>query len=1150
MRNSLSISQVLKTWVLFFVMYACCANAALADGSVRHALFVNASTSPNKTSIIRLVNVSDLNGSVTATAYDETGAIVGTPNATLGTLAAQQMRTFTSAQLESALGYQPSIGTAKYRIMFSSNLASFELLNFIKDNATGNLTSGQAQTGERIAGTGTSSIRHALFVNPSSSLNKTSVIRVINLNSQGGTLSATAYNEAGSVIGTPNAALGTLAAQQMRTFTSAQLESALGYTPSATTAKYRIVFSATLPGFELINFIKDNASGNLTLGQAQTDTRAVGSASTSTRNALYVNASTGVKKTSVLRVINLNDQAGTLTATAYDEAGAIVGNANAALGAIAAQQMLSFTSAQLEAAIGYVPSSGNAKYRIVLRATLPSFEVINFVKDIASGNLVLAQEQIDDRVPGTANSSTRQALFVNASTSTSKTSVLRLINLNDQAGSITATAYNEAGAIVGNANAMLGALAAQQMRTFTSAQLEAAIGYTPAAGTAKYHIEFKVNLPSFEIVSYNKTVMIVTLGATPSTTSAPAMITLSASVNETDEGVARIDFYNGAVLLAGTNNAPYRYDWTGIAAGSYTVSAKATDSLGAVISSNPVAITVRESTGTLSNVRKDAARFLRQATFGASRDAIDSLVAQGYAAWLDQQFAKPQVLHLDTVKADPALPENPWAVTMPSIWKQYFEGDDQLRQRVGYALSQIFVVSLANNTVQDAACGPAHYLDILNLHAFGNARDLLRDITLNPIMGEYLSMKESAKADPVLQTQPDENYAREVMQLFSIGTVMLNNDGSVKLDASGLPIPTYNEDTVKGFSKALSGWTFAGQDQTKSWRWLYPDIWDSDVTLRTQKACAAWTSPMQPWTAKYRSSDDTRDLAGPAHDTGSKQLLVYPGARYSTLPANQSAQTDLDNVIDNLFYHPNVGPFLSKQLIQRLVTSNPSPLYIDRVAQVFNNNGNGVRGDMKAVVRAILLDVEARSLYLAGQPTYGKLTEPVIRFVQMHRAFNARRADGYYDLWDLSAPTALNQNPLRAPSVFNFYHPDFAPAGPLTQAKLVGPEFEITNASSVAGFADFSKWGIIGGFDHGSSDLGSRMLPDYSYYLGLTNTPAALLDELDLVLTSGSMNPVFKAQIVQAVGKVNSSDAAAKSLERLNMALWLIINSPDYSVQK
>ena len=563
--------------------------------------------------------------------------------------------------------------------------------------------------------------------------------------------------------------------------------------------------------------------------------------------------------------------------------------------------------------------------------------------------------------------------------------------------------------------------------------------------------------------------------------------------------------------------------------------------------------TVCTSPPSAAEVRKDAARFLRQATFGAQRGAIDALVTQGYTDWLDKQFAKPAISHLATVTADPNLPEAPWTPTMASLWKQFFEGDDQLRQRVGFALSQIFVVSMRSNTVQDAACGTASYLDALNRGGFGNFRDLLKDVTLSPVMGEYLSMKQSAKADPVLQTQPDENYAREVMQLFSVGLVMLNNDGSVKLDADGKPIPTYNEDTVKGFAKALSGWTHAGQDQSKPWVWIYPDIWDPDPIIKTQKACPAWSAPMQPWTAGYRPSDgnNNRVIAGPAHDTGAKQLLVYLGSPYSTLPAGQSPQTDLENVLDNIFFHPNVGPFIAKQLIQRLVTSNPSPQYVQRVAQKFNDNGSGARGDMKTVVRAILLDSDARSLSVASQPSFGKLTEPAVRFVQFHRAFNAKRASGYYDLWDLGAPTFLNQSPMHAPSVFNFYHPNFTPGGPMTAANLVGPEFEIADTSALAGFSDFSRWGILPGFGNGDTDVGHAITPDYSYYLGLINNPASLLDELELVLCAGCLDPTLKSQIVQAVGKISlTGNVAAQSQERLYTALWLIINSPDYSVQK
>jgi hypothetical protein len=493
----------LKTLIVILALVACNAQAAT---SVRDALFVNASTSGNKTSVIRLVNLAAQSGNITASAYNEAGNPVGTPNASLGTIASQQMLTFTSAQLEAAIGYAPVAGTAKYRVVFNSDLASFELINFVKDLASGSLTSGQAQIDRRILPAASSSVRNALFVNPSSSLNKTSVLRLINLSDQAGTMTATAYDEAGSVVGTPNAALGPIAAQQMLTLTSTQLEAAIGYLPAASTAKYRTAFTANLPGFELINFIKDIASGNLTLGQAQTDNRASAATNPSVRNAFYMNPSTNVGKTSVIRLINLDPQSGNVTATAYGEAGSVAGIANTPLGTIAARQMLSFTSAQIEAALGYTPASPNAKYRVVFSANLANFELINFIKDVATGNLVLAQDQIDDRAAGSAGSSSRNALFVNASTSPSKTTVLRLINPNDGSGAITATAYNEAGSVVGNANAALGAIAAQQMRTFTSAQLEAALAFTPTSPTAKYHIAFSANLPGFEVLSFIETV--------------------------------------------------------------------------------------------------------------------------------------------------------------------------------------------------------------------------------------------------------------------------------------------------------------------------------------------------------------------------------------------------------------------------------------------------------------------------------------------------------------------------------------------------------------------------------------------------------------------------------------------------------------------
>jgi uncharacterized protein (DUF1800 family) len=550
----------------------------------------------------------------------------------------------------------------------------------------------------------------------------------------------------------------------------------------------------------------------------------------------------------------------------------------------------------------------------------------------------------------------------------------------------------------------------------------------------------------------------------------------------------------------------------------------------------------------------DAARLLSQATFGATQAEIDRVSALGPAAYLEEQFNLPQTLHLTTVRNDPNYPQKPWSVTTPSIWKQYFEGNDQLRQKMVSALSQIVVVSLQNNVVNDQACGAAAYLDILGRNAFGNFRNLLKEVTLSPAMGEYLDMKQSAKADPTLNSVASENYARELLQLFSIGPVMLNQDGSVQF-SGGKAINTYSEANVQDFAKALSGWTFAGQDQTKTWRWLYPDVpypGDTSVAGQPEKACVGWSSPMQPWKATYRSSDDKRDITGGAHDATAKTLLTYPGstARKQTLPAGQTPEQDLEDVIENVFNHPNVGPFIAEQLIQRLVTSNPSGGYVYRIAAVFNDNGAGVRGDLRAVVKAILLDSEARAPAAGQASSFGKLREPIQRFTQFHRAFGAKRSSGYYDIYDLGGSDSLGQSPVRAPSVFNYYHADFAPSGVLASAGLVGPEFEITNSATISGFMDFSKYGIINGFDQYASDTTRWLKPDYSAYISMAGNPTQLVDALNLVLMAGSMSAQFRTQLIDVATKLTDGNATTQSTERVKTVLWLMLNSPEYSIQK
>ncbi len=548
-----------------------------------------------------------------------------------------------------------------------------------------------------------------------------------------------------------------------------------------------------------------------------------------------------------------------------------------------------------------------------------------------------------------------------------------------------------------------------------------------------------------------------------------------------------------------------------------------------------------------------AARLLARGTFGSTRNEILRVARIGADAWLSEQFAMPATSFTGYVQPMLLGGMEQWEVNSPAIWRQLMQGNDQLRLRTMYALSQILVVSMENNTVQDAYCGPTSYLDLLATHAFGNFGDLLKGVALNPVMGEYLNAKGSAKTDPVTGQIPNENFARELLQLFSIGTVMLNQDGSVIKDGLGKPIPTYDQAEVQGFAKAISGWTFAGQDQATPWRWLYPDIWNSDHVIKVQKACPAWSQPMQPWLTAYRSADDTRTIAGPAHDATAKQLLSYPGAVFSMLPASQTPQQDIDQAIANIFNHPNVGPFIGRQLIQRLVTSSPSPAYVARVAAAFNNNGSGVRGDMKAVLRAILRDPEAVGLSFTRHPKWGKLREPVIRFVQAHRAFNGivNNAQQYYEIWELTGSDSLSQDVLRAPSVFNFYSPRYAPSAAFGADGSSAPEFQITTTDSVAGYADFSKWGIIGGFR--SWDAGAVpsywIKPDYSYYTGIAADATRLVDELDLVLAEGMLDPAFKSALVASIAKIGNASAGDRE-ERFKTALWQILNTPDGLVQK
>ncbi len=511
---------------------------------------------------------------------------------------------------------------------------------------------------------------------------------------------------------------------------------------------------------------------------------------------------------------------------------------------------------------------------------------------------------------------------------------------------------------------------------------------------------------------------------------------------------------------------------------------------------------------------RDAARFLTQATFGPTQTELDRLPQLGYQAWLNEQFsatAASHVAYLDAAKA--AGIEINTHHTMEPFWAQALAGRDQLRARVMFALSELFVISNASGPLEGEAIALSSYVDMLNRNAFGNFRQLLEEVTLHPAMGAYLNLLQNDKEDTATGREPNENYAREVLQLFSIGLYQLNPDGTLKLDAGGLPIPTYNQTTIENFAKVFTGWNHAGNDQTMAWRWRYPE--------------RNFRAPMEAWPTH--------------HSTGEKVLLN--GAR---LPANQTAQKDLKDALDNIFNHPNVGPFVARQLIQRLVTSNPSPGYVYRVANVFNGNGQNVRGDLKAVVRAILLDYEARSADVIANQGFGKQREPVLRFSALLRAFNPRSNTGKMRIWNLESPLwGMGQNPLYAPTVFNFFQPGYAQPGAMTEAGLVAPEFQITTETSIIGSSNTLR----GVAFHGVTWDQDQLTLDYAPLLPLAVNPGnagQLLDQLNLLLLANGMTGETRMRVLAAVNTIPAND----QLGRVKMAIYLILLSPEFAIQK
>ncbi len=506
-----------------------------------------------------------------------------------------------------------------------------------------------------------------------------------------------------------------------------------------------------------------------------------------------------------------------------------------------------------------------------------------------------------------------------------------------------------------------------------------------------------------------------------------------------------------------------------------------------------------------------AARFLLQASMGVTREQIQRVQSLGYNAWLDEQFAVPS----NGTRWDWLVKKGMNASTYRTsqagfdscAWRKLISSPDTLRQRITLALSEILVVSIQGlvNGGGWKAFAAANYLDLLEANCFGNYRDILQKVSTSTTMSLYLTYRGNTKYNPTTGALPDENYAREVMQLFSIGLIELNLDGS-PVTKNGLPVETYGLDDITGLARVFTGWDF-------------------DLTTSNTSTPDYHKRPLRQVATK--------------HEYGSSTFLG------KSIPANVSGEVALSMSLDILFAHPNVAPFISRQLIQRLVTSNPSPAYIARVATVFNNNGIGVKGDMKAVIKAILLDNEARDTSGTSNAQFGKIREPMMRFLGWARSFAATSKADTWLIGDTSdAGTKLGQSPLRSPTVFNYFRPGYVPPNTsIANANLVAPEMQIVNESSVVGYVNFMQAAING--SRGVGDLTAN----YQSLLLLADNANTLVAELNLLLAANQLSTASIALITNAINSMRSGVDTYR-YQRIYAALTLVMASPEFIVLK
>ncbi|AXN33766.1 DUF1800 domain-containing protein [Vibrio coralliilyticus] len=543
-------------------------------------------------------------------------------------------------------------------------------------------------------------------------------------------------------------------------------------------------------------------------------------------------------------------------------------------------------------------------------------------------------------------------------------------------------------------------------------------------------------------------------------------------------------------------------------------------------------------------------RFLNQSTFGANRTEVARLCQLGQSQWfLNQLDERPSYLmpyvQTELAQADRESEDELSAFVFESptfgFWTNAIAGNDQLRQRMAFALSEIFVISTKGGEVlAETPTAIARYQDLLIKHAFGNYRTLLDDITYSATMGYYLTYIGSKKADPATGRVPDENYARELLQLFSIGVTLLNQDGTQKTDSQGKPVEAYNNQDITGLAKVFTGFDL-----------------DVPAALDEDERHDAWMdAALKPMIIR------TED-----HSQVEKHFLG------KTLAANTPARQTIQQALDHIFAHPNVAPFFSTQLIKRLTSSNPSPAYVKRVADSFDAgwytlpNGQVVgtrqRGDLGATLAAILFDPETRQ---DPASQYGKLREPILTFTQWARAFEIRKVTPQFklDLWSTDSADALSQHPYRSPSVFNYFRPGYVPPGSHSaDMGLTAPEMQLINASSLPGYSNFLTHFIFNNMveediDDAQAELaeeGKRVSRSqvkqsfharYQYEYQLARHPDKLVQHLDLLLTGNRLSTDTKRSIATSINELDSNE---DRLLRVQLAILMVMTSPDYLFQ-